>query len=169
MWLEIFNELTYFVFLYHIMAFSGLVDDSVDRYHLGWSFLCFVIANLLVHFVNLTYESYHMIRGPIKLRRRIKMAKEAGVIVDPEGKIKDLELSIIVEDEFESNFSEMDSEKKIKAEKISDSDWESKLGNSVKGYNHTEIRWKDLGRKYIIKKGKKSLMPDIDESEMYAQ
>jgi len=110
-----------------------------------------------------------MIRGPIKLRRRIKMAKEAGVIVDPEGKIKDLELSIIVEDEFESNFSEMDSEKKIKAEKISDSDWESKLGNSVKGYNHTEIRWKDLGRKYIIKKGKKSLMPDIDESEMYAQ
>lgn len=162
MWLEIMNELTYFVLLYHVMAFSGLVDDSVDRYSLGWSFLTFVIANLLVHFVNLIYESYDIIRSPIKLRHRLKMAKEAGVIVDQEGKIKDPELSIIMEDEFESNHSEMDSEKKNNAEKISDSDWESKLGNSVKGYNHTEIRWKDLGRKYIIKKGKKSLMPDLD-------
>ena len=39
----------------------------------------------------------------------------------------------------------------------------SKLGGSDVGwYNLAGIKWKDLGRKYIIKRGKKSLIADHD-------
>ena len=68
-------------------------------------------------------------------------------------------------DEFESNHSEIDSDAQRKAEKVSDSDWESRLGATEKGgYNMAAIRWTDLGRKYIIKKGRKSVLPDLDDS-----
>ena len=48
-----------------------------------------------------------------------------------------------------------------KWDKISDSAWQvSRLGDSaIGGYNMQEIRWTDLGRKYIIKRGMVSLKP----------
>ena len=50
--------------------------------------------------------------------------------------------------------------------KISDSEWDSKLGGSEKGYNMNKIKWNDLGRKYIVTKGKKSMIPHANESVM---
>ena len=67
--------------------------------------------------------------------------------------------------EFESNFSSMGSYQRKEAEKLSCSDWDdSKLGGSQSGYNMAGIRWSDLGRKYMIKKGKKSMIAHADES-----
>ena len=50
---------------------------------------------------------------------------------------------------------------------LSESEWESYLGGTQYpgGYNMGEIRWTDLGRKYIIKKGKKSILPDFHSAE----
>ena len=50
--------------------------------------------------------------------------------------------------------------------KISDSDWDSRLGGSEQGYNINKIKWNDLGRKYIIKKGKKSMIADYNGESM---
>ena len=72
-------------------------------------------------------------------------------------------MSVIKEDDFESNHSEKESP--LKQHKVSDSDWDSKLGHTEKGYDMKAIRWKDLGRKYIIKPcGRKSILADIDIS-----
>ena len=37
-------------------------------------------------------------------------------------------------------------------------------GSNAGWYNLAGIRWKDLGRKYIVKRGKKSQIPDFGSS-----
>ena len=123
----------------------------------------FFILNLVAHMYNLVNQVVKWVRFKSAIKRKIKVCKEAGIIVDAKGHVKDPELSVIYE-EYESNHSDLDSEKKAKIEKLSDSDWESRLGNTEKGYRINDIRWTDLGRKYIIMKGKKSMLPDINES-----
>lgn len=56
--LELMNEVTNFILIYHVMMFSGMVSESVDRYALGWSFITFLAGNMLVHFSLLLKESY---------------------------------------------------------------------------------------------------------------
>ena len=81
-YLEIINELTYFILLYHVMAFSGLIFDPADRYGLGWSFLVIFILNLVLHMANLVEEIHNMIRFKLMVKKKIKVCKEAGIIVD---------------------------------------------------------------------------------------
>lgn len=73
---------------------------------------------------------------------------------------------MIIEEEFESNFSSKYSLQMRQEAKISDSDWDSRLGGSEQGYDMNKIKWKDLGRKYIIKKGKKSMIADYNSESM---
>ena len=73
-------------------------------------------------------------------------------------------LSVICEDDFESNFSEKDEKEVKRINKLSDSDWNSQLGATEKGgYKIDQIRWTDLGRKYIFKK-EKSKWAELEES-----
>ena len=75
------------------------------------------------------------------------------------------DLSIIIEDNFESNHSSVDSDERKKKDQLSDSDWDSRnLGNSLKdgGYNLANVTWNDLGRKFFIKKGNKSKFADFE-------
>ena len=69
---------------------------------------------------------------------------------------------MIKEDDFESNHSDKDSDERRKMEKVSDSDWDSRLGHTEKGYDMKAIKWTDLGRKYMIKRGRKSQLADMD-------
>ena len=55
--LEIMNEATNFILLYHVILFSGMVPDSKTRYMLGWSFIGLTSANVLVHFALLVKET----------------------------------------------------------------------------------------------------------------
>lgn len=60
--LEIMNELCYFILLYHVITFSGMVPEAEDRYLLGWSFIFFLAVNMLVHVTLLVIETYGEIR-----------------------------------------------------------------------------------------------------------
>ena len=71
---------------------------------------------------------------------------------------------MIKEDDFESNHSEKNSVEKRKQGKVSDSDWDSRLGHTEKGFDLQAVRWTDLGRKYTLKGHKKSILADIDVS-----
>jgi len=55
--LEVMNEATNFILLYHVMCFSKFVPDAETRYLLGWSFIGFMAANMLVHFTLLVIET----------------------------------------------------------------------------------------------------------------
>jgi len=96
--LEVMNEVTNFILLYHVILFAGLVPESVDRYMVGWSFIVFISANMLVHFILLVKETLGTCKEDIKKRCSKKPKEE-------EEKIELKELTVIFEEEFESNFS----------------------------------------------------------------
>ena len=55
--LEIMNEVTNFVLLYHTMLFTEYVTTIDTRYLIGWSFILVTCANMLVHFSLLVFET----------------------------------------------------------------------------------------------------------------
>ena len=48
--LEVMNEATNFILLYHTLLFSNYVESLEIRYMIGWSFILFVVANMTVTF-----------------------------------------------------------------------------------------------------------------------
>lgn len=56
--LEIMNEATCLILLYHVMLFSSYVEDPETRYLIGWSFIFFTVQNMLVHFGLLLKDTY---------------------------------------------------------------------------------------------------------------
>lgn len=156
--LEIMNEVTNFILLYHVILFTNFVPDPETRYGLGWSFIFFTACNMLVHLSLLCKETYYSMKESCCKKKKVEKEPDA------EAEAKAKELSVIVEDEFESNFSSKESSDE---DKLSDSDWTSQKGGTDKGgYNLERVRWKDLGRKYIVKKGRKSMIPDLaDQSD----
>ena len=56
--LEIMNEATSFILLYHVMLFSNYVEDAETRYLIGWSFIFWTCLNMLVHFGLLLKDTY---------------------------------------------------------------------------------------------------------------
>jgi len=156
--LEIMNEVTSFFLLYHVMLFSGLEPEPEKRYMIGRTFIVFCGGNMMVHFSLLIIETTIQIRDWLKK----KCAKKKPVEVEQVKK----ELSVIAEESLESNFSEKDSVERKRAIKVSESNWDSqKMGGSEKGYNMAAIKWDDLGRKFTVKRGMKSCLPEMDPSE----
>ena len=137
------NEVTNLILLYHVMSFTDFVGDPEFRYGLGWSFILFLSANLLVHLVLLIKQTYYSFKeakqsgckkkvkkakGKTKARARAKSVDGAEAGAEAEGEYEedsDEELSIIIEDEAElvSNFSKPDTVRRKAIEKVSDSDW----------------------------------------------
>ena len=154
--LEIMNEATNFLLLYHVVLFSGVVPDSETRYLLGWSFIGINAMNMMVHFGLLIKETYYSIKEWCKKR---KAKKDQDEEEEPPKK----ELSVIEEVSIESNHTEKHPEELRRAKKLSVSDWNSEeKGGSEKGFNLAKISWLDLGRKFIVKRGKKSVWPECD-------
>ena len=163
---EIVNEAMFQVLLYHTMFFSEYMHDAGDRYELGWSFIAFFILGYVAHLTLLVYSAVSRVRRTYLRKKIMKIKIESGQIELEAKQLEKMrrELSMIKEDDFESNHSEKDSDERRKADKMSDSDWDSRLGHTEKGYNLNAIKWTDLGRKYIIKRGKKSILADVDVS-----
>ena len=74
--LEIMNEATNFVLLYHVMCFAGLVPAAEDRYMLGWSFILVLVMNMLVHFSLLVKETFLSCKEDCKKKCRPKPTYE---------------------------------------------------------------------------------------------
>ena len=155
--LEMMNEGTHIILLYHLLNFTGVDYEAEGRYGGGISFVLFLTAFILIHVANLVREIYKVFRNIYNKKHR-RASKGEGDI-----EVKDL--SIIIEDNFESNHSSVDSDERKKKDQLSDSDWDSRnLGNSVQGggYNLANVTWNDLGRKFFIKKGNKSKFADFE-------
>ena len=60
--LEIVNEVTNLLLLYHVILFSGMIDNTEERYLYGWSFIIITSLNLCMHLLLLVYEVYWNIR-----------------------------------------------------------------------------------------------------------
>ena len=165
--LEVMNETTNFILLYHVMCFTNFIPGAEDRYLLGWSFIGFLCCNMLVHLLLLVKDTVLTVRESCKkncCRKPIILTEEQKEQLEKRKR----QLSIIAEeDELQSNFSEKNSIERKECEKLSDSEWQqSKLGDSelLEGYKMGEIRWTDLGRKYIVKKGRFSMRNDFQLS-----
>ena len=130
---------------------------------LGWSFIAVVGFNILVHFSLLVKETYHEIRAACKRKYYCCGRKDE----DDDESIKSSKknLSVIHEEEesLESNFSDKPRGEMIRARKLTESDWDTnRMGGSEGGFDIGAITWADLGRKFMIKRGKKSKMPELD-------
>ena len=55
MWIEVLNESTNLILLYHTMSFTGFMPSESDRYDLGWSFIGFFAASFTAHLAMLVY------------------------------------------------------------------------------------------------------------------
>ena len=78
--LELMNEATHFILLYHVMLFAGMVPGPTDRYDLGYSFIFFLCVNLLVHMVFIVIETVHMLRVFYRRHFFKKVAIEDGIV-----------------------------------------------------------------------------------------
>lgn len=100
--LEIFNEFTNLVLLYHILLFSDWISDASTRYLIGWAFIGANAINMSVHFFLLLKETFASMKDWCK-------AKCCGV-KDNQVMIEKKELAVVreaaYEDTFESNFSD---------------------------------------------------------------
>ena len=95
--LEMMNEGIHIILLYHLLNFTGVDYEANGRYNGGIFFVIFLTIFILIHLTNLVYELYKHYR--ILYRKKYKKATKG------EGDIEVKELSIIIEDNFESNHS----------------------------------------------------------------
>ena len=152
--LEIFNEITNLVLLYHMLMFTEWISDASSRYLVGWSFIACNAGNLLVHFSLLLKDTY----GQMKLWCMKKCCKKKFEELE-EVSEKKVSLSVIEEvswDDvsFESNFT--DNQKKLYSEKMPNTregkkpKWKDEdLGNFEEGFKLENIGWVDLGHRFI--------------------
>ena len=116
----------------------------------------------MVHFVLLTLNTYRNAKAYIKLKCcRSKLSCDECRIL---GLLPDVDA-----EKFESNHSEKSDRKgKVKGDK--ESEWEvSVLGNSdkVDGYKMHNIRWSDLGRKFMFKRpGNNSYRANVNDESL---
>lgn len=151
--LEVMNEATNFLLLYHVQCFSGLVPDAADRYLLGWSFIVIISLNIFVHFTLLVIETINNMRQSAKKRCCKKKLSEEEIEKVEKLSIQQIRhrLSVIEEEELQSNFTDS-----VVDVRVSCSEWDSQLGGTEYGYNMQKIRWDDLGLKFTNKGGQLS-------------
>lgn len=56
--IEVMNELTSILLLYHLFTFTDWIPDASKRYMMGWSFIVIMACNLGVHFFILSRNSF---------------------------------------------------------------------------------------------------------------
>ena len=66
--IEIYNECTCVVLMYHLMCFSDFVPNASTRSELGKSFIFFIFLNVSVHLFFMLKESYSKLK--LRLMRR---------------------------------------------------------------------------------------------------
>ena len=89
--MEIFNEVTNIILVYHMLTFTDWVADPITRYSLGFSVILVVFANVTVHFTFLIQSSIYKVKLSCKkklaAKKRAELAKkngQKGKGVDPE-------------------------------------------------------------------------------------
>ena len=51
--LELYNEFTLLILVYHLMVLSALVFDPLIKFQVGWSIIAFAGLNLLINIGNM--------------------------------------------------------------------------------------------------------------------
>ena len=66
--IEVFNELTCIVLMYHLQLFSDFVPSAETRSRLGISFIFFICLNVCVHIFFLMRSSFSNVRAKIQTK-----------------------------------------------------------------------------------------------------
>ena len=74
--LEIFNEVTTLVLLYHLLGFTNFVSDIETQYIIGFSFVFFLSGNMATHVYFLLRSSCRDCKTKYKQRQRIKKMRK---------------------------------------------------------------------------------------------
>ena len=64
--MELFNEATNLILLYHMMCFTDWVGRPEVRFMIGYSVMTAVFCNMSVHFFFLIWDSLRKIKLPCK-------------------------------------------------------------------------------------------------------
>ena len=85
--MEIFNEVTNLILVYHMLTFTDWVADPRMRYQLGFSVILCVLMNVSVHFTFLIASTIKKLRlniiKKIAKRKALKLAKKKAKVADP--------------------------------------------------------------------------------------
>ena len=74
--MELFNEVTNLLLVYHMMTFTDWVDDPTMRYQIGYSVMVVVFMNMSIHFFFLILDTIRKTRLSIKKKMYLqKVAK----------------------------------------------------------------------------------------------
>mmetsp|Transcript_27618 Transcript_27618/g.34281 ORF Transcript_27618/g.34281 Transcript_27618/m.34281 type:complete len:114 (-) Transcript_27618:682-1023(-) len=104
------NEVTNIILLYHLFLFTDWIEEPEMRYKIGWSFIGVTVANMLVHFSLMLYESCKQLCGKIQEKccpTPPEPVKEEQPVVEKKKQV----LTVIEEVELESSFSDESSKK----------------------------------------------------------
>ena len=71
--LEVFNEMTSLILLYHLVCFSDIVPQHHIRYNLGYPYISVAFINIAVHLVLIVRENVKVIT--IKIKRKYSEKK----------------------------------------------------------------------------------------------
>ena len=107
--LEVMNELTNIILLYHLFFFTDFVGDAEVRYQIGWSFIAVTAGNMFVHFTLMVINMVCDLKE--KIQNKCCPKPEPPEEEKPEVKVEVIkpDLTIVEEEveefEAESNFS----------------------------------------------------------------
>lgn len=68
--IELMNEITSIILLYHMFSFTDWVPEASDRYIMGWSFIVFTSLNLICHLIILARNQIFQFKYKILTRCR---------------------------------------------------------------------------------------------------
>ena len=74
---EILNEVTFVLLLYHMMCFTDMVGNLETRYIMGYSYLVFASLNILFHLVRMGYLNLKKLYKKLKKKYAKMKAKKA--------------------------------------------------------------------------------------------
>ena len=73
--LEVYNEITILLLLYHLMCFSDMVPQHQIRYSIGYSYIVCACTDICLHLVLILRENIKVIR--LKIKKKIFEKKRA--------------------------------------------------------------------------------------------
>ena len=73
--LEVYNEITILLLLYHLMCFSDMVPEHQIRYSIGYSYIVCACTDICLHLVLILRENIRNVR--LKIKKKIYERKRA--------------------------------------------------------------------------------------------
>ena len=74
--MEIYNEVTNIILVYHMMTFTDWLDNPETRYNIGYSVLFLVCLNISIHFSYLMHDTFLRLKFSCKKKAHLRKLKK---------------------------------------------------------------------------------------------